>query len=130
MAKGRGHAWQKGGHAWQGGVWQGGGMHAREAGMPGKWGVRAGETATETAVFILLECILVFKNDQLLLSIVSMNNGQNGSSPTLSVIQPVTIDTMLNNNGPSFSKVMCNQGLSRSGKKRHRTFIFTLTIHG
>ena len=38
---------KRGGHAWQGGVWQGGGMHAREAGMPGKWGVRAGETATE-----------------------------------------------------------------------------------
>ena len=50
------------------------------------------------AVFILLECILVFKNYQLLLSI----DGQNGSSPTLSVIQPVIIDTMLNNNGPSF----------------------------
>ena len=107
MAKGGGHACRGGGHAWQ-----------------------VGRACRKRAVFILLECILVFKNDQLLLSIVFMNNGQNGSSPTLSVIQPVTIDTMLNNNGPSFSKVMCNQGLSRSGKKRHRTFIFTLTMHG
>ena len=119
-----------------------GGMRGREvcgregACMPGRRACLASGACVQEkrplkrAVFILLECILVFKNDQLLLSIVSMNNGQNGSSPTLSVIQPVTIDTMLNNNGPSFSKVMCNQGLSRSGKKRHRTFIFTLTIHG
>ena len=43
-----------------------------------------------------------------------MNNGQSGSSTILSVIQPVTIDTMLNNNWPFFCKknVTCKQGLS------------------
>ena len=34
-----------------------------------------------------------------------MNNGQNGSSPILSTIQPVTIDIMLNNNEPVFFKL-------------------------
>ena len=39
----------------------------------------------------------------LLLSIVPMNNGKN---PIMSIIQPVTIDTMLNNNRP-----LLNNGL-------------------
>ena len=33
-----------------------------------------------------------------------MNNRQNGTSPVRCVIQPVTIDTMLNNNDPFFFK--------------------------
>ena len=33
-------------------------------------------------------------------SIVFMKNRQNGLQPILSVFQPVTIDTMLNKNGP------------------------------
>ena len=49
-------------------------------------------------------------------SIVSMNNGQNGSSSILSIIQPVNIDTMLNNNGPFFKKkVTCKHGFRVHG---------------
>ena len=33
-------------------------------------------------------------------SIVFMKNGQDGFQPILSVFQPITIDTMLNKNGP------------------------------
>ena len=43
-----------------------------------------------------------------------MNNGQNGPSPIKSVIQPITIDTMLNNNGLFFlKKVSCVNKASR-----------------
>ena len=51
---------------------------------------------------MLRSCLHVtfLKNDLLLFNIVSMNNGQNGLQSILSIIQPVTIDTMLNNNGP------------------------------
>ena len=41
---------------------------------------------------------MFFLNGPVLLSILSMSKGQNGLSPILSVIQPVTTDTMLNNN--------------------------------
>ena len=40
-----------------------------------------------------------------------MNNGQNGSSLILSVIQPVTIDTMLNYNGPFKKELRVNKAL-------------------
>ena len=33
-----------------------------------------------------------------------------GPSPILSIIQPVTIDTILDNNGPFFKNVACKQG--------------------
>ena len=39
-----------------------------------------------------------------------MKNGQNGMSAIQSIIQPVTIDTILNNNGQGFiqySKIYC-----------------------
>ena len=46
-----------------------------------------------------LHVTFFFKNDSLYLSIMSINNGQNLWSAIPSVIQPVTIDTLLNNNG-------------------------------
>ena len=68
-------------------------------------------------LFTLVEALFTrngFLNGPLLFGIVSINNGQNGSSPMLPIIQSVTIDIMLNNNGSFFLKknVVCTQALS------------------
>ena len=52
------------------------------------------------------------KKHPLQFSIVSINNGLNVLQPIMSIIQPVTIHTMLNNNRAFFFKyVTCKQGL-------------------
>ena len=55
---------------------------------------------TMSSVGPCLHVMFSFKNRALFFSLLSMNNEQSGSSSSLSVIEPVTIDTMINKNGP------------------------------
>ena len=51
-------------------------------------------------VYTLSPFNALFNGPFFTVSIVFMKNGQNGFQSILSVFQPVTIDTMLNKNGP------------------------------
>ena len=66
----------------------------------------------------LFTCNVLKKPSPLLHSIVPMNSGQNGLSSILSVIQPVTIYTILNNI-KSFFKKCHQQTRHKSPKFKH-----------